>query len=369
MKVCNRCLMDETDPQITFDENGYCNHCTKYFETAKTVLFSRPALDGVVDKIKKVQKGNKFDCVLGLSGGTDSSYVAYLAKELGLRTLLVHFDNGWNTPESNINVEAVVKGTNFEIITKTCDLEEYRDLQLAYLKSGVRNIEVITDHAIQATIFKIANEYDVKYLLRGTNLTTEGILPRIWGHRYNDLTNMKSIHSKHGSMKLKTYPSMSLLNFSWQIIVKGVKTVSPLNYLDYNRQKAIETLQSEWGYVDYGGKHCESILTRFFQNYILPTRWGIDKRRAHLSSLICSNQITRAKALEILKTPQYTEEEYRRDREVFIKKLRITDDELDYYLQLPKKKHEDYDTNSRLYNILSALNSAYISIRGKKLIQ
>ena len=361
--------MDETDPHITFDVNGYCNHCTRYFKTAKTVLFSRSALDGVVDDIKTVQKNNEFDCVLGLSGGIDSSYVAYLAKKLGLRPLLVHFDNGWNTPEGNVNVEAVVKGTGFKFVTETCDFEEVRDLQLAYLKAGVKNIEVITDHAIQATIFKIASEYDIKYLLRGTNWATEGILPRSWVYRFNDLTNLKSIHGKNGSITLKTYPTMSMLNFAWQIVFKGVKTVSPLNYIDYNRQKAIETLQREWGYVDYGGKHCESVCTRFYQNYILLTRWGIDKRRAHLSTLICSNQMTRDEALEILKTPPYTEEEYRRDRELFIKKLLITDDELDYYLQLPKKKHEDYDTNDWLYNILSALNSAYIFIRGKRLIQ
>jgi len=234
--------MNETDPKIIFDENGYCDHCTRYFDTAKTVLAPRSALDVVVDKIKKVQRNNKYDSVLGLSGGTDSSYVAYLAKEIGLRTLLVHFDNGWNTPEGNKNVEAVVKGTGFDFITETCDFEEVRDLQLAYLKAGVKNIEVITDHAIQATIFKIANEYDVKYLLRGTNWATEGILPRSWGYRFNDLTNLKSIHGKHGSINLKTYPTMSMLNFAWQIVVKGVKTVSPLNYIDYKRQDAIETL-------------------------------------------------------------------------------------------------------------------------------
>jgi len=352
MKICNRCVMDETEPDITFDENGFCNHCTNYFEKEKKTIKPYSALQEIVEKIKTEGKNRKYNCAIGISGGLDSSYTAYLAKELGLRALLIHFDNHWNTPQGDHNVRAIADNTGWDLIVRTCDFEEIKDLQLSYLKAGVKNFEVVTDHSIKATVYNVIDEYGIKYLLTGNNLRTEGILPESWRYTHSDASNIRDIHRKHGEVPLKTFPIMSILKYAWISTKKNVKEVRALNYHDYDIAEAKKTLEKDWGWQDYGWKHCECLCTKFFQHHILPTRWGVDKRKAHLSSYICSGQMTREKALETLKSPIYPPDEYEKDRKTFLNKLGLTDDEFEKFMRIPKKRHEDYATDSSIRFIL-----------------
>lgn len=345
--------MDETDPEIAFDENGICNHCKNYETTAKIILKSKDVLENIFEKIKETQKHKKYDCILGISGGTDSSYVAYMAYKYGLRTLLIHFDNGWDTPESQHNIKAIVNGSGFDFQNITCNADELRDLQLGYLKSGVINMEVISDHAIQATVYNTAVKNHIKNILSGTNWATEGILPKAWGYRHNDLRNIKDIHKHHGTIPLRTFPELGLMKLAYCEIFKRMRKISPLNYIKYDKQEAKETLIKEWGWQDYGIKHGENILTRFYQQYILPKRTGYDKRKAHYSALICSGQMTREEALEKLKKPIYENPEMlEMDKAFFLKKMGLTEEELHYYISLPAKEHDEYKTDTWLYNLL-----------------
>lgn len=350
--------MDDTDPNIIFDESGVCNYCKEYFEKAKRILRSKEELTPLLNKIKEQHRGKKYDCVLGISGGADSSYVAYLAKQFGLRVLLVSFDNGFNTLEAEHNVKVIVKNTGFDFEPRTCDLNEINDLKLAYLKSGVLNIEVICDHAIRASTYDVAVEHDVKYLLSGENLVTEGIMPVEWGYRHIDLRNIKGIHKKHGSVPLKTFPTMGLFKLGYREVIKGIKKLPILNFVDYNREEARKILSTEWGWKDYGKKHCECICTRFYQQYIHPKRTGLDKRKAHFSTLICSGQMTRDEALEELKKPPYESvEQYASDRAVFLRKVGITESEFETYIDQPITPNSEYANDTWLYNILRSVYS------------
>jgi N-acetyl sugar amidotransferase len=335
--------MDESDPEIVFTETG-CNHCDNYFQVAKWILRPYSELEQLAEKIKNDQKGNKYDCVLGISGGMDSSYTAYLVHKLGLRVLLTHFDNDWNTPQSIENVEIIANKTGWDIEYETCDLEEYRDIQLAYLKAGVINLEAISDHAIAAKIFNMAKENKIKYILSGSNWATEGILPRSGGYRNDDLSNLKNIHRKYGTIPLKTLPMMSFLKKHYLMKIYGLQMVRPLNYVDYDREKSKLVMMDGWGWKDYGVKHGESYLTKFYQQYILPVRWGIDKRKAHLSTMICSEQLTREEGLKILERAPYDPQEFTFEHQIFLEKMQISDAEFEGYMNAPKRKHEDFKT-------------------------
>lgn len=352
MKICNRCVMDESDPEITFNENGICNHCTTYHQTAKKALKPYDELPVLMEKIKTEGKGQKYDGAIGISGGIDSSYTAYIAHQFGLRLLAIHFDNGYNTPEGDHNVNAIIDHTEWDFEYKTMDHEELRSLQLAYLNSGVINLEVISDHAIRTTVYKVAAKNNLKYLIKGNNWVTEGILPKAWGYKHVDLKNIKSINRRHGKMSLKTFPMMGPLSWALLVVLRGVKEIKPLNYVNYNVVEAKRTLTKEWGLQDYGWKHGESIITRFYQHHILPLRWGYDKRRPHLSTLICSGQMSRDEAIQILKEEYYDPELLRGDYSFVISKLGITGAEFNRLLNLPHARHEDYATDQWIYNFL-----------------
>ncbi len=353
MRICTRCVMDDTDPKIIFDENGVCNYCKRYFESAKRIIKPKKELIPLLNKIKEQHRDKRYDCVLGVSGGADSSYVAYLAKKLGLRVLLTHLDNGFDTVEGAYNVKAIVEKTGFDYELKTCDFEVIKDLKVAYLKSGVLNIEAICDHAIMASTYDVAVKYGIKCLLSGTNWVTEGILPSSWGYRQNDVANIKDIHRKHGTIPLKTYPTMGLIKYGFRNVIKRIKRLSILNFVDYNREKAKQILLKEWGLKDYGKKHCECVCTRFYQQYIHPKRTGWDKRKPHFSTLICSNQMTRDEALAELKKPPYiSKEQYENDRELFLTKRELTDVEFDDFVGLPIKLNSEYATDTWIYKTL-----------------
>jgi len=352
--------MDITDPTITFNEKGVCSNCVEYEKKVKeNVLFGEEGikkLNEIAEKIKKQGLGKEYDCVLGLSGGVDSSYVAYITKKLGLRPLAVHLDNGWNSDIASSNINQIVKRLEIDLKTLVINWEEFKDLQLAYLKASVVDIEAITDHAISATLYKLANEHNIKYIISGGNVATEGIIPSIWTYNKTDLINLKDIHRKFGKHKLKTFPMLGVWKLIYYQYLKGIKTITPLNYVPYVKKDAKELLKKELGWKDYGGKHYESVFTKFYQAYILPKKFNIDKRKAHLSTLIASNQISRQEAIKEIQKPLYPDpEEFKRDKEYVLKKFGISDDEFKKIMSLPVKSHFNYKTDKWIRELLKKI--------------
>ena len=333
--------MDTTDPDIAFDENGVCNHCRQYDALAKRYLFApdegKQKLDLLVKTIKEKGAGKEYDCVIGVSGGVDSTYLAYVVKELGLRPLAVHLDNGWNSELAVHNIEKVLNTLGIDLSTYVIDWEEFRDLQLSFLKASTPDGEVPSDHAIVAVLYEVANRIGCKYIILGTNVMTESVLPLKWAYGHADYTYIKKVHARFGSRKLKTYPHYGLLKLFYSRFIRGIKLVPILNYLPYNKKEAMELLQNKLGWVYYGGKHYESIYTRFYQAFILPKKFNIDKRKAHLSSLIDSGQLSREQALEELRLDTAPPDKLKDDRYYVIKKLGITENEFDELMNLPVK--------------------------------
>lgn len=365
-KICSRCIMDTSDSEITFDERGHCNHCNEYYLLAPLYIYngskSDEELKKIVATIKEAGKNNEYDCMIGVSGGVDSSYVAYTAKKLGLRALAFHFDNGWNSELAVKNIENIVKKLGYDYQTWVVDWEEFRDLQSAFLKASVANIETPTDHAFLAATYRLCAKYKIKYLLSGSNFATEGILPKSWGYNAKDVTHLKAIHDKFGKVPFKTYPLLGFNREFYYTFLKGIKMVRLLNYVPYDKAAAMKVIQDELGWVYYGGKHYESVFTRFFQAYILPVKFGIDKRKAHLSTLICSGQITREEALEEMEKPAYPEGMLKEDKEYVIKKLGLTADEFEAIMKAPVKSYRDYPNDEKK---LKFIYSVYNKLRGR----
>jgi N-acetyl sugar amidotransferase len=346
------------DPNITFDAQGICNHCHYYDGEAKLYLKTgeeaKKLLSDTIEKIKAYGKDKKYDCLIGISGGVDSSYVSLLAKEYGLRALCVHFDNGWNSELAVMNIENIVNKLGFDLYTYVIDWEEFKDLQLAYLKASVIDIEVLTDHAIYGAMFKIAKDNDIKYVLGGHNVATEGILPYSWIFNKKDYINIQDIHKQYGSKKLKTFPFLDRKMKKF-ISTSGVEFVNYLNWVPYVKDDVKSILQEKLGWRDYGGKHYESIWTRFYQGYILPVKFGIDKRKAHYATLICSGQMTKAEALEKLKEPIYDPQLLKTDKEFVLKKLGLSEAEFEAIMKTPVRSHWDFETEGSVFNYYPAL--------------
>jgi len=347
-RQCSLSVMDNiADPDITFDENGICNYYFEYKKAECTYIINKELrtqkLEELADKIKASGINRPYDCIMGLSGGVDSTYVAYLAKQLGLRPLAVHFDNGWNSETSVKNIENIVNRLGFDLFTYVINWDEFKDLQLAYLKASVVDIEAITDHAIFATLYRIAGERNIKFILSGTNIQTENTLPKSWIFSKTDHINIKSIHKKFGTIPLKTFPFMGVKVKRIYQQVKGITSISVLNYVDYNKANVKEIISKELGWRDYGGKHYESIWTRFYQGYILPTKFNIDKRKAHLSDLIFGGQITKDQAVDELAKPIYERQQFKDDFEFVLKKLGLTQQEFESLMAIPPQSHYEYD--------------------------
>ena len=369
---CSKCVMDSIgDSKIQFDEGGVCNYC-KEFEKLKSALVvegnaARSMLEQKCQEIKFSRTNKQYDCILGLSGGVDSSYLALIAKQQGLKPLCIHFDNGWNSELAVKNIENIVKKLGFDLTTFVINWEEFKDLQRAYLKAGVIDIEAITDHSIFASIYKLALKFKIKYILSGSNVVTEGILPVHWTHRKSDFINIIDIHRKFGTIPIKTFPLIDKKTKS-QIRKKSIETVELLNLLPFNKFKAKQILKEELDWQDYGGKHYESIFTKFYQAYILPTKFNVDKRKAHFSSLICSGQITKGEALIELELPLYLEVDLKKDKDYVLKKLGFSEAHFDQIMLKEPVSHDSFEVEGSLfyyYPILKPLKPFWTVLKKK----
>ena len=352
-QICVRCVMDTTHVETTFDENGVCNFCHAYEVTQRAMPSRDEAhrqLEQIIDRVKAAGRDREYDCILGVSGGVDSSYLACKLKELGLRTLAVQFDNGWNSELAVRNIELLCKKLDMDLYTYVVNWEEFRDLQVAFLRASVANVEAPSDHAIFATLFRVADEHGIRYIMNGNNVATEQIsVPVSYGYDYRDLKQIHGIHARFGHIRLKTYPEMSLVKSLYYQRLRNIRSISLLNYMPYSRREAVELLEREIGWRDYGGKHHESIITRFHQSYILIEKFKVDKRRAHLSNMIYSGEMTRTEALHELQKPPCAPTVLEEDREYVAKKLGLTDKEFDQLIAAPPKSYRDYPNEEWLF--------------------
>jgi len=361
-QICNRCIMDTTDPEIKFDDNGNCSNCTSALELAKKIWFpdenGEKILDKIFDKIKHEEKDNEFDCIIGLSGGVDSSYLAYLCVNRGLRPLVVHVDCGWNSEQAVKNVENIIKKLNIELHTFVVNWEEMKDLQRSFFKASLPDQDIPQDHAIFAALYDFADRNNIKYVFNGYNFATECILPEDWGYQAMDYRHLRSIHKRFGENELKEYPHVNFFRrYIYFTLIRRMIIINPLNYINYLKDDAIEILKREVGWQYYGGKHYESRFTKFFQSYYLPLKFNYDKRRAHLSSLIISGQITRAEALKRMKEDLYSDIEIRYDLEYVAKKLDWSVNEFEDIINQPPSRHKDFPSNACIFTIGSKLKN------------
>jgi len=334
--------MDTSDLEITFDSNGVCSHCDGYHRQAR-YLFSDAKLKEVSAKVKQAGRGKTYDCVLGVSGGVDSCMTAYLVKQAGLNPLAVHVDNGWNSELSQSNIERTLKKLDIDLFTHVIDWEEFKDIQKSFLKASVPNIDYPYDHAILALIFRKAAELDLRYVVFGTNIRTEFIMPRLWGYNSWDAKHLRAIHRRFGRVPIETSPTISLSQIAYFTAVKRIRIFRILDYVEYDKQQAKEFLKAEFGWKDYGAKHCESIYTRFFIGNVLPRKFGIDRNRAWMSVLVLSGQMTREAAeAELAKGFYASERERQEEEEYVIKKLGMTAEEFAAVMATPPKRHTDY---------------------------
>lgn len=347
--------MDTTDPDIHFDNEGICNHCHKYKRLEKELVLTgtegEQRLHKITQEIKSYSNGKKYDCIIGVSGGVDSTYLAYFVKEkMGLNPLAVHFDNGWNSEIAVKNIDNLVKKLEIDLYTYVIDWEMFKDIQLAYLKASVIDIDVPTDQFIFAALFEVAKKKKIKSVISGNNVATESVLPDAWTFKYKfDLKNLKSIHKEFGSRKVDSYPKLGKWQRYFNNKFHKLKYFNVLNNIDYNYKDVKQFIIDELNWKDYGGKHYESIFTRFYQGYILPKKFNVDKRKAHLSNLICSGQLTKKEALKEIETNYYTDELIEKDKAFFIKKFGLSEIEFEKIMSLPPRKHEDFDMEKSIY--------------------
>lgn len=347
---CTRCVMDTSATDIFFNQNGVCSYCSEYEIYGKEVLVSdfshRDAeLVTMLEKIKKSRRGD-YDCIIGLSGGADSTYVAYLAVKHGLKPLAIHLDNGWNAELAVKNIESTVKGLNLDLITHVIDWEEFRDIQLSFFKAGVIDLEMPTDHAIGVLLYRLAKRFGLKYFLSGTNLATEAMMPSNWFFNNKlDPINLRAIYRQFGSgRKLRTFPIFRVDEYVRRKYFSPIHVVSFLNYFDYHKPRAVALLEKEIGYVPYPIKHYESVFTRFYQGYILPRKFNVDKRRPFFSTMIMTGQMTRSEALDQLNQDPYEPRQLQQDRPFVLKKLGIDNAAFEKYMNKPEVNHLEYSS-------------------------
>lgn len=371
-QICTRCIMDTSDPEIIFDEEGVCNHCHKF--DGESSLFWFPNAEGesrlkkIFDEIKKKGAGQEYDCILGLSGGVDSSYLAIQLKESGLRPLVVHVDAGWNSELSVNNIEKIVKHCNYELYTRVMDWSEIKDLQKAYLKSGVANQDVVQDHAFFSSLYHFAVKNKIKYVISGGNIATESVFPKSWHHSAMDAISLKDIHKRFGQKALKDYKTISFFKYYiYYPFVKKMRTVRPLNFMPYDKAEALKFLQDTIGYKPYAHKHGESRFTKFFQNYYLPNKFNIDKRRAHYSSMILSGQMSREQGLEQISAPLYDISELNNDMAYIAKKIGLLKEELHLLCEPPGHSYCEYKNWDYRYKFLKFFQKLFAKLFGKNI--
>jgi N-acetyl sugar amidotransferase len=357
-QICTNCVMDTSDSNIVFDSRGWCDYCNNYHDNIlpnwHTDQRGKSEIMSMVDKIKRDGRGQPHDCLIGLSGGVDSSYVTWLAKEkFGLRPLLYHVDAGWNSQQAVNNIEKLVDGLGLDLFTEVVDWPEMRDLQLAFFKAGVPHLDTPQDHAFFAGLYNFAAKNHVKYILTGANYSTECIRePLEWHYHASDLRQLKDIHRRFGSRSLNKFPLAGIFKFKlYYRFVKGLKVVKPLNSVPYFKDQAMQELVDRFGWQRYAHKHYESRFTRFYEGFWLPMRFGYDKRRAHFSSLILTGQLSRRDAMDKIAKPAYDEETIAQDFEYIATKLGLDIKELRDLLNSPKKTYRDYKNNMAIIDL------------------
>jgi N-acetyl sugar amidotransferase len=357
-KICTNCVMDTSDTKISFDEKGVCDHCNTYYNNILPNWHpdenGNVAFLEILQKIKKDVEGRDFDCIMGMSGGIDSSYLLYIMKEkYGLRPLVFHVDAGWNSQLAVNNIERLIDGLGLDLYTEVINWDEIKDLQLAFFKSGVPHIDVPQDHAFFATMYKFASKHKIKYILTGGNYSTECVRnPLEWMYYQSDSRQLRDIHKKFGTTKLSTYPVTNILWHKFYLpYIKRIKLIRPLDYLPYHKDEAMQLLEKKYGYQKYPQKHFESRFTKFYESYWLPERFGYDTRKVQFSSLILTGQMSRAEAIERLKEPTYDPGTIHHEFEYVANKLNITIAELQSYFNMPHKTYRDYKSQEVIYNI------------------
>lgn len=355
-QICTRCIMDRTVPGIRFDSNGVCNFCTEYLELCKHVLDDsaeqkEARLREFIDKVKGAGRGKTYDCVVGVSGGVDSSWVLVRAVELGLRPLAVHMDNGWNSELAQHNIAALVQSLGVDLFTHVIDWEEYRNLMQAFFDADVIDVELLYDNAALAVNYAQAAKYGVKYILAGNNSATEGMrMPEGWNWLKFDKKNIKAIARRFTRTRIRTFPAIGTFDFFRFRFVNGIRWTPVLDLMPYNKEHVLGELQRRFGYKPYPYKHYESIFTRFYQGYILPTKFNVDKRKLHLGTLVASGQMTRAQALaDLARLPYSSEMQLQEDRQYFLKKMGWSEAALENYLARKEVPHDAYPTERPLW--------------------
>lgn len=355
--ICNRCVMDSDVPGISFNELGNCNYCEEFLAMMKSTVQTdtvklKAELDFFVDQVKTEGKGKEYDCIIGLSGGVDSAWVLYQAKKKGLRPLAVHMDNGWNSELAQSNIEGLVRSLDVHLYTHVIDWNEYRELMQAFFDADVVDVELLYDNAMLAVNYRLAARHGIKWILAGTNKSTEGMrMPKGWNWYKFDSHNIKSIAAKRG-VKIRTFPLISGFKKIYFEKFYSISWISFLDLLDYNKNEALRVLQAECNYRPYPYKHYESIFTRFYQGYILPNKFSIDKRKVHLSTLILTNQANREDSMTLLNEIPYPSlEDLNSDERYFIKKMGWTEGALKEYIERPEKSHLCYgsELNFRIF--------------------
>lgn len=357
-QICTTCVMDTSDARISFDENGVCDHCRGFKEHVEPNWHPNAAGERMfaklIDKIKEDGKGRDFDCILGMSGGLDSSFLLHKAvKDFGLRPLVFHVDGGWNTDIAVSNIQALIEGLNLDLYTEVINWEEMRDFQLAYFKSGVPHIDTPQDHAFVATLYNFADKHKIKYILNGGNISTECVRnPLEWLYYGTDMWQINDIRRRFGTVPMRSYPFSGVLRHKFYLrYIRGVQVIKPLDWLPYTKELARKTLSEQYGWKPYPQKHFESRFTRFYEGYWLPERFGYDTRRVQFSSLILTGQMQREEALEELKRPAYDPETIEHEFDYIARKLGITSDELRGYFTMPRKTYSDYKNQRWMFDL------------------
>jgi N-acetyl sugar amidotransferase len=371
-RLCARCVMDTTAGDITFDADGVCNYCTEFVErlhhSENRELQEFGSLENFVAHLKRQAKGKEYDCVLGVSGGVDSSYALLLAVKQGLKPLAVHLDNGWNSELASHNIGNLVTKLGVDLYTHVIDWEENRDLQRSFFNANVVDIELLMDNAMLAVNYEQAARYGLKYILSGTNTATEGLqMPAAWNHNKLDVRNIRGIQKRFGTFAIKTHPLFSTLDRLWYGSVRGIRWMQFLNLVNYVKADALKELEREVGYKPYPYKHYESVFTRFYQAVILPKKFGFDKRRVHLSALVMTGQITRAQALQLLTHSPYPDPgQEEQDTRFVKKKLGFSDEWFEGYLRSPGVSHQAYPSEKPLWDALNSVRRFVKTLRGTR---
>jgi N-acetyl sugar amidotransferase len=366
-RECVWCVMDTSDPEIRFDDDGRCHHCAQFEERRTRLLDKRREnermLDRLVDRVRVNGHGHEHDCILGISGGVDSSFAAIKLKELGLRPLVVHVDNGWNSAAAVRNIAAIVEALELDYESAVLDWEEFRDLQLAFFEASVPEIETPTDIAILASLHDVARERGIRCIVSACNQATEAILPPAWHYDARDVRYLRGIHERFGRGPLRTFPTLGYVREGVDKFVHGIRMFYLLDFIPYARQAAMDRLSEVPGWQRYGGKHHESTITAFVQSYVLPTKFGFDYRRCTLSTQICMGQTTREQALSILCTPPYDPDAIANVEAYVAKKFGITQERLVELIERPPRTHRDYPNDEQLLSRLYDRYRRYVAPR------